>query len=159
MQHVAAVSLVADRKLQEALLSGCFLCMHWLHIWQGKIVPGRFVLKSLRCTQGGDMASPAARSSGEVQLAYSALLEAALSQLQLLGADAGSSKQGKKAYQAAQDRLYSLLEALAQVTAALNLSCLCSTTVAVNHYCFQPLLQSWNPVPEITCQPSQCKRS
>ena len=60
----------------------------------------------------------ASRTSGEVQSAYAALLEQAVSQLQLLGGETGGgSTSSRKAQQAAQDRLYGLLEALAQVSA------------------------------------------
>ena len=102
----------------------------------GNTPPGCFVFQSLGCMQGGKTAFPASRSSGEVQSAYSALLEAALSQLQLLGADAGSTKQSKKAHRAAQDRLYGLLEALAQVSPAWSHCCMYPTSLS------QPLLPS-----------------
>lgn len=59
----------------------------------------------------------ASRTSGEAQSAYAALLEQAVSQLQLLGAETGGSTASRKVQQAAQDRLYGLLEALAQVSA------------------------------------------
>lgn len=59
----------------------------------------------------------ASRSCSEAQAAYAALLEQAVSQLHLLGADAAATKHSRKAHQAAQDRLYGLLEALAQVGA------------------------------------------
>ena len=55
----------------------------------------------------------AARSSDDVQAAYSALLEQALSHLQLLGVESASAKHSKKK---AQERLYALLEALAKVS-------------------------------------------
>lgn len=55
----------------------------------------------------------ASRSSDEVQAAYSALLEQALSHLQLLGVESASAKHSKKK---AQERLYALLEALAKVS-------------------------------------------
>jgi len=55
----------------------------------------------------------AARTSDEVQAAYSALLEQALSHLQLLGIESASAKHSKKK---AQERLYALLEALAKVS-------------------------------------------
>ena len=55
----------------------------------------------------------AARSSDDVQAAYSALLEQALSHLQLLGVESVSAKHSKKK---AQERLYALLEALAKVS-------------------------------------------
>jgi len=55
----------------------------------------------------------AARTSDDVQAAYSALLEQALSHLQLLGVEAASAKHSKKK---AQERLYALLEALAKVS-------------------------------------------
>ena len=55
----------------------------------------------------------AARSSDDVQAAYYALLEQALSHLQLLGVESASAKHSKKK---AQERLYALLEALAKVS-------------------------------------------
>ncbi len=59
------------------------------------------------------MGVSAARSSDDVQAAYSALLEQALSHLQLLGVESASAKHSKKK---AQERLYALLEALAKVS-------------------------------------------
>lgn len=59
----------------------------------------------------------ASRSSADVQAAYSALLEQALSHLQLLGVESPSTKHSKKK---AQERLYGLLEALAKVSLGLQ---------------------------------------
>lgn len=59
------------------------------------------------------MGVSAARSSDDAQAAYSALLEQALSHLQLLGVESASAKHSKKK---AQERLYALPEALAKVS-------------------------------------------
>ena len=77
--------------------------------------------------QDGGLGLSASWSSSEAQSAYAALLEQAVSQLQLLGAGAGASTSSRKAHQAAQDRLYGLLEALAQVGATTwsLLFCVC----------------------------------
>ena len=69
------------------------------------------------CLQEDGSGLSASRTSGEAQSAYAALLEQAVSQLQLLGGETGGSTSSRKAQQAAQERLYGLLEALAQVSA------------------------------------------
>lgn len=78
----------------------------------------------MHCLQDAGLGLSASQSSSEAQSAYAALLEQAVSQLQLLGADAGGTTSCRKKHQAAQDRLYGLLEALAQVSASTG-ACLC----------------------------------
>ena len=100
-------------------------CHHLLIVWCPMTLDVRQAM-SLQCCHP-DLASlllsaiiqesaagvSASRSSDEVQAAYSALLEQALSHLQLLGVESASAKHSKKK---AQERLYALLEALAKVS-------------------------------------------
>lgn len=80
------------------------------------------------CLQEDGSGLSASRTSGEAQSAYAALLEQAVSQLQLLGGETAGSTASRKAQQAAQERLYGLLEALAQVSAVQPTGpCLCNS--------------------------------
>ena len=79
--------------------------------------PPSSVLDCMHRLQDAGLGLSASRPSSEAQSAYAALLEQGVSQLQLLGADPGGPTSSRKAHQAAQDRLYGLLEALAQVSA------------------------------------------
>ena len=74
------------------------------------------------CLQEAGLGLSASRSSSEAQSAYAALLEQAVSQVQLVGADAGVGSHNRKAHEAAEDRLYSLLEAIALVSTLCLLS-------------------------------------
>ncbi len=85
----------------------------------------------------------AAGLSAEVQAAYSALLEQVLSHLQLLGVESVSTNHSKKK---AQERLYSLLEALAKVSTvhqgvATGTGCseASSAGICVQHHRYQPI--------------------